>query len=247
MLSEKLAQVTYADDAARFVFRVPAMRLVDNAHGWRKLRLAFSVSWAGGPGGEPRQRERFLHITPGAAHAGVSANADDWLPIDLLEVERLAADRAVEIAIDFAQPLDGKATIAIDDADGKRIRNLISAHPLGQGRHRIVWDGLDEDGNVVPPGAYRWRSISHPGLAPTHLLDFVDAPGSNHSTLHAATFNGASLFFAAPLAEGGHEFIELELDGTFKRGFNPPHGHGMTDVAIVTDDTHLYAVHDGRG
>ncbi len=240
------AQISYGKNHTRFTFSIPGSRLVDSAAGWKKLRLAFAVSWAGGPDGQARLRERFLHITPGAAHTGVSPNTADWLPIDLAEVERFAADRAQEIVIDFPQPLDGKATIVIDDAKGKRIRNLISAQVFSKGKHRIVWDGLDEAGNVIAPGAYSWRSISHPGLAPKHLFDFVDTPGSNHSTLHAAAFNGSSLFFAAPVSEGGFEFVEFAPDGTFKRGFNPPHGHGLRDVALAVDDTYLYAAHDGR-
>ena len=38
-----------ADGTARFTFRIPAERLVANTAGWKKLRLAFAVEWAGGP------------------------------------------------------------------------------------------------------------------------------------------------------------------------------------------------------
>ena len=244
-LSPKDAKVQAGKGLARFDFTVPAKSLIASAEGWQKLRVAFSVEWAGTDGDVPRLKQAFLHTRPRAAHAGLSADASNWQPIDLDEWERLAADRALQIAIDYPQPMDGKATVVIDDANGKRVRNLIAAQPMEKGSHRVVWDGLDDQGNVALPGAYRWRAISHPGLSPTHLFDFVNGPGSNHGTLHTAIATPTSLFFASPVAEGGHEIIELAHDGTFKRGFNPPHGHGLKDVAIAADEKFLYVVHDG--
>jgi outer membrane protein assembly factor BamB len=244
-LAAKDAKVRAGKGLARFEFTVPAKSLVANADGWKKLRVALAVEWAG-PAGQPaRLQQAFLHTRPRAAHAGLSVNPADWQAVDLDEWERLAADRAMQIAIDYQQPVDGKATIVIDDASGKRVRNLIAAQPMQKGPQRIVWDGLDEQGNVALPGDYRWKAIAHPGLSPTHLFDFVNGPGSNHGTLHAAITNGASLFFASPVAEGGHEIIELTPDGTFKRGFNPPNGHGLKDVALAVDEKFLYVAHDG--
>ncbi len=46
-------------------------------------------------------------------------------------------------------------------------------------------------------------------------------------------------------AEGGHEIIELAPDGTFKRGFNPPNGHGLKDAALAVDEKFLCVAHDG--
>ena len=127
-----------ADGTARFTFRIPAERLVADTAGWEKLRLAFAVEWAGGPAGQPRQRETFLQSTARSPHAGLSP--------------------------------------------------------------------------------------SHPGLEPEYLFAFCDGPGSNHGSLHAAATNGKQLFFGTSVSEGGHEFIQLEPDGTFVRGYNSPNG-----------------------
>jgi len=244
-LGRKDARVDVREGSVRYEFNVPANKLSNSHAGWEKLRIAFSVEWAGVAGQPARLKQSFLHNRPRAAHAGLSPDPLDWQLVNLEEWQRQAVDRSLQIAIDYDQPVDGKVSIVIDDASGKRIRNLASAQSMAKGRQRVVWDGLDEQGNVALPGDYRWRAIAHPGLTPTYLFDFVNGPGSNHGTLHSAAFNGSSLFFASPVAEGGHEFIELDVDGSFKRGFNPPHGHGLKDVAIAVDGQFLYAVHDG--
>jgi len=244
-LSEKDAKIQRDGKTSIAIFRLPASKLVDSADGWKKLRVALSVEWAGIDPEIPRLRERFLHVRSAAAHAGLSEEITDWQPVDLDELAREAADRALEIAFDFSQPVDGKATIVIETADGQRIRNLVSSRPLEKGNHRIVWDGIDETGNIAPPGDYRWRSISHPGLSPAYQMSFADGPGSNHGTFETATTNGNSLFFGAPVAEGGHEIVELSQTGEFLRGFNPPHGHGLGGVALAADEKMLYAAHDG--
>ncbi|HSI85430.1 MAG TPA: FlgD immunoglobulin-like domain containing protein [Candidatus Methylacidiphilales bacterium] len=247
-LKAKDAKISGSKGVTRYTFTIPGAAVVTSADGWKKLRLAFAVEWAGAtgkPDAPARLKQAFLHVRPRAAHAGLSLAAADWQPVDLAEMERLEADRALEIGFDFVQPLDGKATIVIDDADGIRVRNLVTAQVFPKGTHRIAWDGLDEKGNTALPGSYKWRAISHPGLVPKHQMDFVNAPGSNHGTLEAAVTNGSSIFFAATVAEGGHEIVEFTMDGTFKRGHNPPNGHGLKGVALAADDQYLYAAHEG--
>lgn len=246
LYSAKDAKVTISGNTATYVFNVPINKIAKSAAALKNLRLAFAVEWSGGALGQPRLRERFLASVPGASHAGLPASPAEWTLVDLGELERLARDRALQIHFEFDQPFDGKATIAIDDESGTRIRNLISAQPMKAGKHRIDWDGVDDRGNPVPPGTYQWRAISHPGLKPVHLFDFVNAPGSNHGTMFDAAFNGTHLYLASPVSEGGHEIVELAPDGTFKRGFNPGHGHGLASVFLAVEGKYLYVAHDGR-
>lgn len=245
VLTDKDARRTRSGPADRFEFRVSSESLVNNESGWQSLRVGMAVSWAGGALGQPRQVESFLQSGARAPHSGLSANPADWQTINLVEFERAARDRALEIAFQFEKPIDGKATIVIDDAQGRRIRNLIAGRSMGQGTHRIVWDGRDDDGQVAPPGTYQWRGIAHPGLAMEYLFSYANGPGSNHGTFHAATTNGTSIFFGTPVSEGGHELVQLAPDGTMIRGFNAPHGHGLGRVAIAADEKFLYAAYDG--
>ncbi|QJE94947.1 hypothetical protein [Luteolibacter luteus] len=238
-LGDGQAKRSRKDKTCRWEFLLPAEKDTTSP------RLAFALAWKGGPQGVDRLRQRFRHVGPAAAHVPLSTDPADWQPLDLEERTREAADRALEIAIDFDQAIEGKASVVIERPDGTRVRNLLSGQTMPKGRHRLVWDGLDEAGNIAAPGDYRWRAISHPGLRPVHLMDFCDGPGSNHGTFQAAATNGKSLFFAAPVAEGGHEIVELAPDGTFIRGFNPPHGHGLSVVSLAADENFLYAAHDG--
>jgi hypothetical protein len=245
LLTGRDARVRRDRGSVRWSFEIPAARLAGDEKRLKNLKLAFAIEWQGGPGGVPRQSERFLHVGSGAAHRGLSEDPRDWAALDLEKLAREATDRALQIQLAVDLPMSGKASLVIEDPAGRRVRNLVSAAAVEKGRQTFAWDGLDESGNPVPPGDYRWRSVNHPGLKPAHVMDFCDAPGSNHGTLHAAATNGRSLFFASPVAEGGWEIIELAADGSFVRGFNPPHGHGLGRVAIAADEDYLYAAHDG--
>lgn len=75
------------------------------------------------------------------------------------------------IWVDLARPQT--VTVAIDDASGRRVRNLISETRLPAGRQRLSWDGYDDgvyatDGTLtrhrVPPGTYTARGLVHDGL-----------------------------------------------------------------------------------
>jgi hypothetical protein len=48
-------------------------------------------------------------------------------------------------------------TLAIQDADGHAVRTLARDERVGRGDHRWTWDGLDDDGELVPDGVYHPR------------------------------------------------------------------------------------------
>jgi hypothetical protein len=67
----------------------------------------------------------------------------------------------------------GYVTVVIDDADGRRVRNLVGESLLPPGESVVWWDGYDEgerdrDGNLVrrrvPAGSYRARGLVHDGI-----------------------------------------------------------------------------------
>lgn len=51
-----------------------------------------------------------------------------------------------QIPIRFALAQPGEVTLVIDDAQGKRVRNLIASTWFEAGEHTVMWDGLDESG-----------------------------------------------------------------------------------------------------
>lgn len=245
MLATRDAQVTLTKGLARYTFSIPDAALVNQEAGWRKLRLAMAASWSDGPLGQERRRERYRHLGSGAAHRGLASSETEWAPLDLEEYAKAVADRKARIAISFQQPMDGKATIVIEDHEGKRVRNLIGGEAIAKGPQSITWDGLDDAGQVVTPGTYRWRSIHHPGVTPQHLFSFCADPGSNHSSFCSAAANGELTFFAAPLTEGGFAMISLDKAGNLVRGYNYTFGLGLDRAEIAADAKYVYVAHDG--
>jgi hypothetical protein len=79
------------------------------------------------------------------------------------------------IPITFNMAQTGYATVVIEDAAGKRVRNLVSDTPFPAGTNTLLWDGQDESGKVnaqsfgiydvqgavVSPGTYRVRGLRH--------------------------------------------------------------------------------------
>jgi len=241
----------------RYRFNIPVSRLLDTPDDWARLRLGIGVRWGGGPLGADRQRERLLHVD-GSPHRLISQNPADWQPLNLVGDEALVSDRRNRIVIRFNQPMDGKASIVVEDEAGNRIRNLVSGRPMSKGTHEIVWDGLDDEGNAVSPGTYTWRAISHPGITPQYLFSFCndgtppwrtgsgkDMWGPDHSNLVEAVAGSEWTFLAGNVAESGYAIVAVDARGVKQMHYNPVHGTGLGKVALATDDTYLYAAHDG--
>ena len=55
-------------------------------------------------------------------------------------------------------------TVAIDDASGNRVRNLMGQLPRKGGENKELWDGLDDEGRPVAPGSYTATVVDHKPL-----------------------------------------------------------------------------------
>lgn len=216
-------------------------------------RLAFTVTWRDAAG-QVLQRQRYRCLDRGAPHLELAADPRDWQVLDLAAYQERVADQALLLRIAVTQPMDGKLSVVIDDGAGRRVRNLVAGVPTAAGAHLLTWDGLDDLGQMVTPGAYRWRAAHHPGIVPEHRFSFANGGetmtqpfGSNHSRFEAVTTNGTAVFYGAPMTEGGWALIALNpADGTFLRGYRQIHGTGIQDVAVAADAEVFYAAHDGR-
>lgn len=65
--------------------------------------------------------------------------------------EKLIVERPVpaRIPVTFSLERPGEVTLVVDDATGKRVRNLISSKWFEAGKHTVMWDGLDE--SIIEP------------------------------------------------------------------------------------------------
>ena len=235
-LESDAAKATPGEGAARYIWHIPAEGLIATPGDWDRLRLAFAVRWPGTDGADV-QRSSSRCTDGRAPHAGLPEEPAAWAPLSIAEYEAQLAERRLEIGFDFYQPMDGKLTVAIDAADGRRVRNLICGQVAPHGPRHVAWDGLDDNGKVVGPGDYRWRSISHPGITPHYLFSFYNngkppwrngTPGAiwlaDHSDPIAAAAFGNRVVLAAPIAESGNTIMEVNEQGvkTAARTCRPP-------------------------
>ena len=256
-LTETDAKISYGRFEADYAFSIAKSQLGSSGTGLPTLRFAFAVHWAGGPFGTLRLKEQFLQR--GIALADdLSSNPEDWSEIDLSEQAALIAARQRRISISFKQPMDGKASIVIEDAQGNRIRNLLSGEPMSAGAHQVQWDGLDDQGNIVAPGTYHWRAVSHPGIRPTYLFSFYNhgnppwrtsAPSSDwladHTNTVAAASSNGRVYLAAPIAESGHAVVKVSTDGQPTGHVDFPILVGVGKLFLLADGTGFYAVMEG--
>jgi len=135
--------------------------------------------------------------------------------------------------IPYEVPGDGYVTLAIDDAQGRRVRNLATRAWRTAGPHRQDWDLKNDAGNTVPAGTYRLRAITHPGLRLTYCmtpypnveshapenspwLNDRGGPGgwlSDHACAECVATAGDRVYFGAITPEFGAGFIATDLQG----------------------------------
>jgi len=137
------------------------------------------------------------------------------------------------LKVAYAMPHDGQVTLAIDDAKGRRVRNLIACVQRQAGPQTEAWDGRDDGGKLLPPGEYTLKAITHKPLHLTYELTVncsgnppwwksgswgdQTGPGSwlaDHCPPNDVTAIGDRVFIGAVVAESGHTILACDLNGT---------------------------------
>lgn len=137
------------------------------------------------------------------------------------------------VPIKYMLDADARVTLVIEDAEGRRVRNLIGAYPRPAGENVDYWDGLDDRGRPVDPGTYRWRGLVHPGIDVryrAHMMPHTNPPwrnaegsggwGADHTAPTDVAALGDRVFLLYEGAESGSALIGCDLDG------NKLWGHG---------------------
>ena len=130
----------------------------------------------------------------------------------------------VEIAYNL--PREARVSLAIDDQNGNRVRNLVASQKRSAGRNVEKWDGLNDDGKPVAPGNYRFKAIYHDGIRVNYALSFnnpgqptwttSDGKGAfygDHTAPIAAAAAGDFVALATPIGEAGQPLIATDLLG----------------------------------
>jgi hypothetical protein len=170
----------------------------------------------------PKDRNRLVSL------GGVLAFTDlAGLPVP---PRRERASEPPPIKVAYTMPYDGKVTLAINDAKGRRVRNLIATVDQPAGKRTEPWDGRDDAGNLVAPGTYTVKGITHQPLHLTYqgtvnvsgnppwLTSWNNQHGpggwlSDHAAPNDVMAMGDKMFVSALIAEAGHGILACDLDG----------------------------------
>lgn len=176
-----------------------------------------------------------------------------WLKSSAAE----AAQGPVEIKYNL--PKASRVTLAIDDATGKRVRNLVPAAPRQAGPNTEKWDGLDDDGKPVPPGNYAYKAIYHDGIHASWTMSFA-SPGNptwgtsdgrggfygDHTAPQAAAAGGDYIALACPMGEAGQHLIGTNLTGQRLWGLANRVAFDGGRISLATDGKTLWVASEGK-
>lgn len=168
-----------------------------------------------------------------------------------------SAEGPVEIA--YTLEKDARVSIAIEDASGKRIRNLIPGLPRQAGKNTEKWDGLDDAGKPVAPGDYVYKALRHDGIRLNYALSFAN-PGNpswqtddgrggfygDHTEPQAAAAAGDFVALATPMGEAGKHLIATDLDGQRLWGLPNRVAFDGGRIALAADGTTLWVATEGK-
>lgn len=168
-----------------------------------------------------------------------------------------SAQGPAELSYDL--PKDARVSVAIEDASGKRIRNLVPGLPRKAGRNVEKWDGLDDTGNPVEPGDYVFKALYHDGIRANYALSFAN-PGNpswqtddgrgafygDHTEPEGVAAAGDFVALATPMGEAGKHLIATDLEGQRLWGLPNRVAFDGGRIALASDGTTLWVATEGR-
>lgn len=142
------------------------------------------------------------------------------------------------IAIETEIPADVFSfTLAIDDENGNRVRNIIGGEspelytteilPNGKRKICVMWDGKDHNNQYVNPGKYKVGGLFldkelegryemgfyNPGTPPWATLDGTGDWGADHYPIRKVVSSGEQIILVSDFAEGGTATFAVNLNG----------------------------------
>jgi FlgD Ig-like domain len=163
------------------------------------------------------------------------------------------------VTINYDLPKDAQVTMAINDANGRRVRNLIAAQPRTKGANVEHWDGLDDDGKPVPAGHYTFAAIYHDGIHLKYAMSYAN-PGNptwvtpdghggfyaDHTAPQAVATAGDGVALACPMGEAGQCVIGCDLTGQRQWGLANRVAFDGGHISLATDGKTLWVASEGK-
>jgi len=238
----------------------------------QNFRIGFEFLWGDPTGGKLAPVHRYAdNMQPGQTSREFFWSAiNSWGDIKLLAKgniplrEYVSEDSKIAGTIPVRAEIPKAAarfTIALNDADGQRIRNLAadclpedySVEVKGDTRIvEVMWDGLDDWGKLVEPGSYSAIGLSHRGLGAEYDMTYYNPGkplwgnakgnggwGSDHSPPVRVAKAGDWMILSWGFAEGGSGLIGVGPDGLKK--WSEKRGA----VQLAADEKYVYAIPSG--
>lgn len=169
-----------------------------------------------------------------------------------------ALGATAELPITYQLGRDGNVSVAVYDANGRMVREVLRAEPQKSGEHRQNWDGLDQAGKPVPLGQYTWKLLQTQGLEAEYLLSI----GTSFRELHWPSQHGGPSLLAAAgddvfvggSPEGSPLITKMSLEGQYRWALGKFEIPGTLDmsctpqqIALIqsTGTTYLLRTEDG--
>jgi len=146
----------------------------------------------------------------------------------------------------YELPQDSECTIQLFDKQNKSVRILVPQQQRMGGKNIERWDGLDSQGNLLPPGKYTWRGIYHKpikakyrfsvhnsGQPPYPTDDNTGGWGADHGAPQTACALPDGMLLTWDAAEYGWGLIRTDIEGKKQWGTMQGAKHLATDGKLI--------------
>ncbi|MBN2449150.1 MAG: hypothetical protein JXR77_02105 [Lentisphaeria bacterium] len=185
---------------------------------------------------------------------------------------RSTAEQAAPLRVEIPLPdLDAVVlSAAILDEAGSLVRSLPVITPLPDTARNgnlpaLPWNGLDDDGHPLPPGAYTVAALTHRGIGqrcvtslhnagtpPWRTDDGTGSWGGDHGPPVAAAADRNRIYLGWTISEAGWAVLALDQDpaaaGRARKrwGQRQLHDLGILVTALATDGQRVFVAQDGK-
>lgn len=163
-----------------------------------------------------------------------------WAPAGLYAREAGGEPTPIELA--FETPRAGHVTVTLFDEQNRIVRTVVAGERRDAGRQVAAWDGLDDWGEPIQPGTYRWAgivrdpiatrwvmSVHNAGQPPYPTDDGTGGWGGDHGWPTASAPLADGLLLGWHAAEAGWGVIRVDADGRKRWGIRQPARHLAAD------------------